>query len=367
MLMKRILTLALCLCSASFISSAMPASDSPDEFNRHWFIQIQGGVAHTVGETSFDKLLSPSAALYAGYRFSPVWSIRAGLDGWQGAGADIFSADTYRFSYLQGGIDLTADICSMFSGYSRSRLLSPYLFAGVGVNAAFGNDEANSILKRGDYLWSGHHISPVGRFGAGTGIRLTDAVRLTVEAGANLLDDKFNSKRGGNVDWQLTARVGLAFSIGLRKARKTVSPDVPSAPVTVVREEPVRKEPEVRAEVHEEPAVVEKPAFAGHREEIYFVIGKTIVRDSEMEKIGRLVAVLNENPETKVSITGYADAATGYPSINLSLSRRRSESVASILESKGISADRIMVEYKGDTVQPNDTPETNRVAICIVD
>ena len=37
------------------------------------------------------------------------------------------------------------------------------------------------------------------------------------------------------------------------------------------------------------------------------------------------------------------------------------------LKAKGIAADRITVAYKGDTVQPYNTPEENRVSICIAE
>ena len=34
---------------------------------------------------------------------------------------------------------------------------------------------------------------------------------------------------------------------------------------------------------------------------------------------------------------------------------------------KGVAADRITVDYKGDTVQPYTTPEENRVSICVAE
>ena len=41
--------------------------------------------------------------------------------------------------------------------------------------------------------------------------------------------------------------------------------------------------------------------------------------------------------------------------------------IHSALKAKGIAADRITVAYKGDTVQPYNTPEENRVSICIAE
>lgn len=41
--------------------------------------------------------------------------------------------------------------------------------------------------------------------------------------------------------------------------------------------------------------------------------------------------------------------------------------LADALKAKGITTDRIMVDSKGDTVQPYKAPEENRVSICIAE
>mgnify|MGYP000927857905 CR=1 FL=1 len=47
--------------------------------------------------------------------------------------------------------------------------------------------------------------------------------------------------------------------------------------------------------------------------------------------------------------------------------RKCKKSIMEALKAKGIAADRITVAYKGDTVQPYNTPEENRVSICIAE
>ena len=44
------------------------------EFKSHWFMQVQAGAAHTVGEAKFTDLISPAVALNVGYQFAPAWS-----------------------------------------------------------------------------------------------------------------------------------------------------------------------------------------------------------------------------------------------------------------------------------------------------
>ena len=52
-------------------------------FKPHWFMQVQVGAAHTVGEAKFADLISPAAAINLGYQFAPAWRARIGVSGWQ--------------------------------------------------------------------------------------------------------------------------------------------------------------------------------------------------------------------------------------------------------------------------------------------
>lgn len=52
-------------------------------FKPHWFMQVQAGAAHTVGEADFTDLISPAAAVNVGYKFAPAFGARLGVSGWQ--------------------------------------------------------------------------------------------------------------------------------------------------------------------------------------------------------------------------------------------------------------------------------------------
>ena len=301
----------------------------------------------------------------------------AGLSGWQGKGAVLGPTEVYRYSYLQGSVDVTADICGIISGYRAGRALSPYLFAGVGVNGGFNNSEANSLSGRfpeDNLLWTGRSILPAGRFGLGTGIRITDAVHFNVEVNANILGDRFNSKRGSAVDWQLGALAGFTFNIGLKKGRKA-EPVPSSAPVPVAVQRPDPSEPsepsrpvaaEPSSESGEPSSAESAPQFNPVQEDIYFSIGKSVIRPGEKTKLAEVVSLLESYPEAVITVTGHADRATGSAGRNLELSKERARNVAAALMDGGVSGDRITVLYKGDTENPYSEPERNRVAICIV-
>ena len=87
-----------------------------------------------------------------------------------------------------------------------------------------------------------------------------------------------------------------------------------------------------------------------------------------MAKIEDVASYLNKYPEAKVSITGYADKNTGNPTLNVGYARSRAQGVADVLAKRfGIERSRMMVDSKGDTVQPYEQNDLNRVTICIAE
>lgn len=374
---KALITLAMAVLTVT-AAMGQESGKSTDEFHGHWFIGIQGGIGQTVGETSFGDLISPAAGINFGYRFTPVWGLRAGIGGWQAKGAVVGPTEVYKYNYLQGSVDVMVDLCNIFADYRMSRTLNPYLFAGVGVNGAFNNTEAQALAARfpaDNLLWDGSKILPAGRFGVGLDIRLVDAVHFNIEVNGNFMGDSFNSKVGSAVDWQLGAMAGFTFNIGLKKAKKSqaqpaavYTPAPAPAPEPEPQPEPepvvVPATPEPEPEPAPEPV---KPAFAPVEEGVYFTIGKSDISAEGQEKIAVIVDVLKSYPDTKVTVTGHADAATGTPERNMILSKDRAEAVAEAIIAAGIDSDRVKVEYKGDTANPSSVPAQNRVAICIVE
>ena len=330
-------------------------------FKPHWFIQAQIGAAHTVGEAKFTDLISPAAALNVGYKFAPAFGARVGVSGWQAKGGWVNPQQTYQYKYLQGNVDIMADLSTLFCGFNPKRVFNGYLFAGAGLNRGFDNDEANALDTRTyemEYLWQEGKFLVAGRFGLGCDLRLNDRLSINIEANANALSDKFNSKKAGNCDWQLNALVGVSIRLG-KSYTKT-------APV-YYEPEPVVTEQPKPAPVVEQPQPKKEVVIEPLKQNIFFAINSAKIQDDQQAKIASLVEYLEKNATAKVSVTGYADKGTGNARINSKLSEKRANNVVEALKAKGIAADRITVAYKGDTVQPYNTPEENRVSICIAE
>ena len=108
-----------------------------------------------------------------------------------------------------------------------------------------------------------------------------------------------------------------------------------------------------------------RAAARATEENIYFIIGRSNIRDCETPKIENIVNIMKTYPEAVVSVTGYADKATGTAKINWALSQKRAENVAKALVDAGIDADRISTNFYGDTKQVSDVPAENRVSVCV--
>lgn len=349
------------------------------QFKKHAFLNLQGGAQYTLGEAKFDKLLSTNVQLGLGYQFSPVFALRLQANGWQSKGGwngyelartgNPYTAD-YKFNYVAPGLDLMFNLSNLFCGWNPNRVFNVTAFLGGGANIAWKNDEVNAIAKTlknlDNYqlqnLWDGTKVQPYGRGGVELAFRLSDAVSFLVEGNANILSDKYNSKKADNPDWYFNALAG--FRINLGKTYKKTEPMPEPEPVVEEHVAPApapAPAPEVKEEVVEE-------KVEPFRRDVFFLINSAKIRNSEAGKIQEMVDYLSANPNAKVSVTGYADAGTGNNRINDRLARLRAQIVVKTLKEKyNIPADRIISDSKGSRVQPFAVNNKNRVTICIAE
>ena len=360
--MKKLLATVLLMSSTVAFSQEQRIKE-PEKttFTPHWFIQAEVGAAHTVGEAKFTALISPAAAVNVGYKFAPIFGVRLGVSGWQAKAGWVTPSQTYQYKYLQGNLDIMADLSTLFCGFNPKRVFNAYIFGGAGLNHAFDNDEANALDTRShelEYLWQDKQNLIAGRMGLGCDLRLNDRLAINIEGNANALSDKFNSKKAGNCDWQFNVLVGLNIKLG--KSYKKTAPVYyePEPIVEQPKPQPVVKQPEP-----EPVAVVVEPM----KQNIFFALNSALLQKDQQSKIDAMVAYMEKYPASKVAITGYADKETGNPRINMTLSEKRAKIVADALKAKGIAADRIVTDFKGDTVQPFRVPEENRVSVCIAE
>lgn len=360
MQMKKILVLAALAIGSLTAAHAQSAAERLDyKPAPYMFIGIQGGAQTTFTNYDQMKLITPTASVSFGAFFTPTVGARLHVNGMWNKGG-IKPDFTYKYKYVTTDIDLMLNLCTLF-GRQNYYPVNLYLIGGIGLTYAWDNDDlVNSAYNQPD-AWKDNRLSHNARVGLMLDYNFCKHWSLNLEVSANSLSDRFNSKTSAKDDWMLTAQLGLAYKFGFKS--KPAPAPVVVAPVEEYKNDHATETvPAKPAVVKEEPKPIVKPEF---KTEIFYAIRETIITKSEQSKVDNLINFLKANPDTKVTVTGYADAGTGNASINMRYSQERAENVAKALTNAGISADRITVDAKGDTVQPFSENDKNRVCIII--
>ena len=108
---KFIIASAMLALGTSAVAQATYTDKDGNEyqFKKHFYLDIQGGGQYTLGEAKFKDLLSPNIQGAIGYQFSPVFGLRAQMNGlwskggWAGfrskVGEKPYNAK-YKFKYI---------------------------------------------------------------------------------------------------------------------------------------------------------------------------------------------------------------------------------------------------------------------------
>ena len=115
-----------------------------------------------------------------------------------------------------------------------------------------------------------------------------------------------------------------------------------------------------------EPCPEVKETTPGIKSHVSFGLAKAAVTEDQQINILAIADYMKQYPESRATVTGYADKATGTDKINDELAAKRAENVANELVNRyGISRDRLTVESKGARIQLFPTNDWNRVVIMI--
>ena len=354
-MMKKIICKIAAVALLLGVSTAAQAQTVEDNYPYN-FISVQGGVQGTMTNYDFTKLLTPQFALSAGRYFNSKVGTRLHLQGWQVKGA---ISDTYTFNAITGDIDLLMNLTNILNPNRVSDKLDWVLLAGFGVNYGWDFDEFNTMNNAlatdpNPYPCGSKHSTFNSRIGTQVNFNLSDNLALGLEVDANMKNDEFNLKRNYDPDFQLVGLLGLTYKFG--KCKPAPEPE----PIPVV-EEPA-PEPVVVEEPKPEPkAVVKKETL---HEEIFYLICKSEPTVSGTNQMKRVADFMNKYKDAKVQIVGYADRGTGNPKINVMYAERRAAQCKDALVNiYGCDAARILIDSKGDTVQPFPENDKNRCVI----
>jgi hypothetical protein len=349
---KRLMTLAASLLLMG--GYAMAQNESWQSFS---YVEAQGGLQLTSTNAPMDKLMTPTVGLSFGHYFTPVVGARLHVNAWQSKSGFKDLDQYYKWKYVTPDVDLLVNLSNLF-GQNQDRFLNVILLGGIGLNYAWDNDELKNLAvapQRIPLAWEDNRLSHNLRAGLRFETNQSKPLGFALELNANSLDDRFNSKVNDADDWQFTAMLGLNFRFGY-KGKKHI-------PVTRQIEETIWEEvPVVKKVKKQEPYMVEKPVTL-HKEVFYDIRVSDNVDPSIIQ--AEVAKFMKENPDSKVYIVGYADKGTGNARLNQMYAERRAETFKKdLVEKHGANADRIIIDSKGDTVQP--FPDNNDKNRCVI-
>lgn len=390
------LLVAVLVSILSFSFAKAEASDSNLPDSKGWYLGVDGGLPFglsTFSSFGHDKThLGWAAGIYGGYRFNPIFSAELSArygevnlsaqdccverNYWLGSDGMLYKAsvlgmDSWEYAQLKShvrmgwyGARVHVNLLGLLRNTAHSRwtvAVSPHLYA-VTTCADIQTLADHAEVMKGSTRW---HLG----YGASlqAGYQLTSNLNLGIYSGLTRLsgermDGMPEHLHKNNFVWESGIRLGISFS---KKKNKIVeTPSVPQTEVlhqdTILSENVNQKEKETvdKAETKvveqdiKEPVKVTFPV-------IYFSFNRITIRPSEVSKLKSILHILKENPEMKVTVTGWCDTR-GSVAVNRRISRQRAQALKTWLVKRGIAASRISVVGKGSDAS-RTAPEARRV------
>ena len=390
------LLVAVLVSILSFSFAKAEASDSNLPDSKGWYLGVDGGLSFglsTFSSFGHDKThLGWAAGIYGGYRFNPIFSAELSArygevnlsaqdccverNYWLGSDGMLYKAsvlgmDSWEYAQLKShvrmgwyGARVHLNLLGLLRNTAHSRwtvAVSPHLYA-VTTCAGIQTLADHAEVMKGSTRW---HLG----YGASlqAGYQLTSNLNLGIYSGLTRLsgermDGMPEHLHKNNFVWESGIRLGISFS---KKKNKIVeTPSVPQTEVlhqdTILSENVNQKEKETvdKAETKvveqdiKEPVKVTFPV-------IYFSFNRITIRPSEVSKLKSILHILKENPEMKVTVTGWCDTK-GSVAVNRRISRQRAQALKTWLVKRGIAASRISVVGKGSDAS-RTAPKARRV------
>lgn len=363
-----------------------------------WYVGIEGGMPFgfsTFSSFGHDKThLGWAAGLYGGYRFNPIFSAELSAkygemnlsaqdccierNYWLGSDGVLYKAgvlgmDSWEYANLKShvrmgwyGARVNVNLLGLFHKTANSRwnlAVSPHIYA-VTTKADIQTIADDVKVMKGSTNW---HLG----YGADlqVGYQLTSCLKLGIYSGLSRLtgermDGMPEHLHKNNFVWESGIRLGISFAKAKKKnvavettpiAEPEVRTTEPEAQQQVIspKETTLQQETAERAATRVgEQEVVEQPKATFPV--VYFAFNSIGIKQSELSKLNGILRTLKENPNMKVTVTGWCDTK-GSVAVNKRISRQRAETVKTWLVKNGIEASRITAIGNGsDDTQDAD-------------
>ena len=384
--------LLIAILASVFPLSTMKAEEGKDVLipSQGWYVGIEGGMPFgfsTFSSFGHDKThLGWAAGLYGGYRFNSIFSAELSAKYgemnlsaqdccverkyWLGSDGVLYKAgvlgmDSWEYANLkshvrmgQYGARVNINLLGLFHQTADSRwdlAVSPHIYA-VTTKADIRTIANDAKVMKGSTNW---------HFGYGAdlqvGYQLTSCLKLGIYSGLTRLtgermDGMPEHLHKNNFVWESGVRLGINLSKKKNKIAET--PSVPQQ--EVLQQEPTSSENDNQKETVDkaETKVAEQDIKESAKVTfpvIYFTFNSIDIQQNEETKLNAILKTLKENPNMKVTVTGWSDTK-GSMAVNKRISRQRAETVKTWLVKNGIEANRISAIGNGS----DDTQDANK-------
>ena len=362
-------------------------SDKVQSDSQGWYVGLEGGMPFgfsTISSFGHDKTrLGWTAGIYGGYRFNTIFSAELSAkygemnlaaqdccverNYWLGSDGVLYKAsvlgmDSWEYADLkshikmgQYGARVNINLLGLFHKTANSRwslAVSPHIYA-VTTKADIRTIADDVEVMKGSTNW---HLG----YGADlqVGYQLTSCLKLGIYSGVTRLTGKRmdgmpEHLHKNNFIWESGIRLG--FNLSKKKNKVVETPAVPQMEVPQQEasssEEVNQKETVDKVETKVVEQDIAKPAKVTFPV-VYFTFNSIDIKQNEEAKLNDILNILKENPNMKVTITGWCDTK-GSVTVNKRISRQRAEAVKTWLVKKGIEANRISTVGNGSDSTQN--------------
>lgn len=350
-------------------------------WRNNWFLQVGAGMDLLFAEN--DNVLKDAKrqvtmafnigagrwmSPYLGFRFSAL----GGKIKWD-------SYDISKGYYAGLNFDIMWDMFNSINGMNTKRVFSIVPFVGLGAAYSWDLQGESVDIYGSNGLRHNAWTMPISA-GLQFRFRLSQYVDFFVEGRLQLMGDNFNGVEYEiPVDMNSSAIAGFNFNFGGKKFQ-TANPcdyisyinqlndqvnnlrgQLGAASSALVAAEAQLPCPEVKQ-------ITCPEGVAPMLTVVRFTINSAKISKEEMVNVYNVAEWLKANPNTKITVSGYADKNTGTSQYNKTLSEKRAKAVSSQLVKYGVNKDNITIDSYGSTVQPYaDHNNWNRIVLFTID